>query len=43
MTWAIASTHTVFVALALAFAILSLAIDIIFRPHLTAGEGGIDG
>jgi hypothetical protein len=43
MIWAIASAHAVLIWLGLAVAILSLSVDFIFRPRLTAGEGGIDG
>ena len=43
MTWATASAPAVLIGLGLAVAILSLMVDIIFRPRPTAGEGGIDG
>lgn len=43
MIWATASTHAILIGLGLAVAVLSLMVDIIFRPRRTAGEGGIDG
>jgi hypothetical protein len=43
MIWATASAHAALIGLGLAVAIMSLTVDIIFRPRLTAGEGGIDG
>ena len=43
MIWATASAQAVLIGLGLVVAILSLTADIIFRPRLTAGEGGIDG
>lgn len=43
MTWATASAQAVLIGLCLAVAIVSLTVDIVFRPRLTAGEGGIHG